>query len=237
MYVKVFAQILRSTIAKDHITRWVFEDLLKLADSDGVVDVDRESVARLTNVPLDIVNRGISELEKPDPNSRSQEHDGRRIVRLDDSRDWGWLIVNYQYYRNLTTENQRREKTRERVRRFREKQKSNGLHPGNDADKVDPRAESAPKPSNAVAEAIYELYPRRVGRPAAVKAITRALAKIQPDDLTAKTRAFARVWTGSDLQFCPNPSTWFNQERFNDDPATWMKSETPPPKKQFTPNI
>ena len=25
----------------------------------------------------------------------------------------------------------------------------------------------------------------------------------------------------AEMEFCPHPSTWFNQERYNDDPAGW----------------
>jgi hypothetical protein len=33
---------------------------------------------------------------------------------------------------------------------------------------------------------------------------------------------------GCDHQYLPNPSTWFNQERYNDDPSTWIRSVAPP---------
>lgn len=114
---------MESSLAEDYQTRHVFEDMLKLCDLNGVVDMTAEAIARRTNVPLDIVKRGIAELEKPDHKSRNPENQGKRIVRLDDHRDWGWLIVNYDYYRKLASEDQRREKTALRVRRFREKNK------------------------------------------------------------------------------------------------------------------
>jgi len=119
MFAKIFTQILDSSLAEDWQARVVFEDLLKLCDQNGVVDRTAEAIARRTNVPMDIVKRGIAELEKPDPKSRNPVHEGRRIVRLDEHRDWGWLIVNYEYYRNLASEEQRREKTRLRVQKFR----------------------------------------------------------------------------------------------------------------------
>lgn len=127
MYAKVFQQILDSSIAEDWQTRHVFEDLLKLCDLNGVVDMTPESISRRTNVPLDIVQKAIGILESADPRSRNPDHDGRRIVRLDPHRDWGWIIVNYQHYRNLVSEEQRREKTRSRVAKFREKTQQNGI--------------------------------------------------------------------------------------------------------------
>jgi len=129
MFAKIYTQILDSSLAEDYQTRHVFEDLLKLCDINGVVDITREAIARRTNVPLEIVARGIAELEKPDPRSRNPENDGRRIVRIDDHRDWGWVIVNYDYYRKIASEDQRREKTAARVRNLRAKRK--GVTPCN----------------------------------------------------------------------------------------------------------
>jgi hypothetical protein len=42
---------------------------------------------------------------------------------LDDHRDWGWFIVNYKHYRQIASEEQRREKTLARVKRHRDKAK------------------------------------------------------------------------------------------------------------------
>ncbi|MGH7950639.1 MAG: hypothetical protein ACREFE_01785 [Limisphaerales bacterium] len=123
MYAKIFTQIFDSSIAENWQTRLVFEDLLKLADINGVVDKTPESIARRTNVPLEIVKRGIAELEMPDARSRNSDHDGARIIRLDDHRDWGWMIVNYAHYRGIASEEQRREKTALRVKRHRDKLK------------------------------------------------------------------------------------------------------------------
>ncbi len=130
MFAKIFTQIFDSSIAENWQTRLVFEDLLKLADINGVVDMTPEAIHRRTNVPLEMVKSGISELEKPDARSRNPDHGGARIVRLDDHRDWGWLIVNYGHYRGIASEEQRREKTVLRVQRHREKLKRS-VTPGN----------------------------------------------------------------------------------------------------------
>jgi hypothetical protein len=123
MFAKIFTQIFDSSIAEDWQTRLVFEDFLKLADINGVVDMTPEAIARRTNVPLEIIKRGIENLEKPDARSRNPEHRGVRILRLDDHRDWGWHIVNYAHYRGIASGDQQREKTFLRVKRHREKLK------------------------------------------------------------------------------------------------------------------
>jgi hypothetical protein len=116
VFVKVFTQILDSSIADCYLTRFVFEDFLKLADKEGLVDMTASAIARRTNVPLEIVTRSIEKLSEPDPLSRSLDEDGRRIVPIDPQRPWGWRIVNYVHYRNIRDDEARKEYFRERKR-------------------------------------------------------------------------------------------------------------------------
>jgi hypothetical protein len=67
------------------------------------------------------------------------------------------------------------------------------------------------------ADEIYREYPRKVGRVDAIKAIRKALRKVDAETLRVKTIAFCRSWSGKDLQYCPHPATWFNQERWLDE--------------------
>lgn len=99
LYARVFVGILDSSIAEDFTLRHVFEDMLKLADyRTGIVDMTRQAMARRLNIPLDVLNAKIAVLESQDPASRDGDHEGRRLVRLDDHRDWGWRIVNWHKY-------------------------------------------------------------------------------------------------------------------------------------------
>ena len=108
MYAKIFSQIFDSSIAENYEVRHVFEDLLKLADKEGCVDMTQEAIARRTNAPIEKIRMGIEELMKPDARSRSKEQDGRRLILIDSNRDWGWIIVNYAHYRALRDEESRR---------------------------------------------------------------------------------------------------------------------------------
>jgi hypothetical protein len=78
-------------------------------------------------------------------------------------------------------------------------------------------------PSNE--EQIYSAYPKKVGKPAALRAIRRALRKHSFEFLLERTQLFAKT-CNSPADFIPHPSTWFNQQRFNDDPVTWRTSDT-----------
>jgi len=97
------------------------QQLIVLADADGIVDMTPQAIAAHTSIPLDIITKGISKLEETDPYSRTPGEDGRRIVLIDEHKPWGWQLVNYQKYKHLKDSDEVREQTRERVKRFREK--------------------------------------------------------------------------------------------------------------------
>jgi len=111
MFGKVFASMYDGTLA----TRgpWqalvTFQQFIVLADRTGIVDMTADAIARRTTIPIDIIKIGIAALEQIDSESRSPELDGRRIARLSDNRDWGWQIVNYEKYRKIRSEDERRD--------------------------------------------------------------------------------------------------------------------------------
>lgn len=77
---------------------------------------------------------------------------------------------------------------------------------------------------------IYAEYPRKVGREKALSAINVALKKVKADDLLAKVKEYAQAvaqWPASEKQYVPNPATWFNQGRWEDDPETWKRVVDP----------
>lgn len=123
LYARVFTQILDSSLSENWMARHVFEDMFKLAD-DGVLDITREAFARRTNVPLDVINDAIAYLESPDPKSRDSQHQGRRILRIDEHRDWGWVIVNWAKYEEIKNVEGKRELVAQRVKKHRLKEKS-----------------------------------------------------------------------------------------------------------------
>lgn len=122
LYSRVFVQILDSSIAEDFLVRHVFEDLMKVCDRTGVVDMTRWALARRFNMPLPELNRCLAKLEQPDEASRDPEFDGRRLERLDQHRDWGWRILNFSKYEEVRT----RADLAERVQRHRDRQKAAG---------------------------------------------------------------------------------------------------------------
>lgn len=118
MYAKVFAQMYDGTLR----TRapWqamvTFQQLLILADQDGVVDMTLDAIHIRTGIPYEILEAGIEALQQADKASRTPDEEGRRIVLLDEHRDWGWKLVNYVKYRQMQRESDRREYHAERYR-------------------------------------------------------------------------------------------------------------------------
>jgi hypothetical protein len=88
--------------------------------------------------------------------------------------------------------------------------------------------ESEGKPPNLVptAEDIYNAYPRKVGKPAAIRAIRAVVYRFGAANVLERTIAYCKTQSPGD-NFTPYPATWFNQHRFNDDPATWIRTERP----------
>jgi hypothetical protein len=104
VYAKVFTQIFDSTLADNWKHRHVFEDLLKLCDRYGIVDMTEKAIANRTRMPLKLIREALAALSSPDDRSRTKELEGRRIVLIDPARSWGWQIVNHQKYRDIKNE-------------------------------------------------------------------------------------------------------------------------------------
>jgi hypothetical protein len=102
-----------------------FQQMLILADSQGVVDMTVGAMSRTTGIPVEILSEGIAALEAPDPASRSPDVEGRRIARLDAHRSWGWFLVNFSKYRAMQTREEKNEADRERMRSKRAAERSN----------------------------------------------------------------------------------------------------------------
>ncbi len=158
------------------------------------------------------------------------------------------LILN-RFFEDLNTEvDKKRSSAAERQRRYRERKKEresvtknvtsrvtsrNALEksrveksnttpivPDGDVARVTSRSSKA-----KTVNAIYQEYPKKAGKGAALKSIEKALGKVDFDLLLSKTKEFAAAvgkWPVDRKSFIPNPATWYNQERWDDDPSTWV---------------
>ena len=63
----------------------------------------------------------------------------------------------------------------------------------------------------------WERYPRRIGKAAARKAYVKALKVASHDEIMLGLSQQISSLASREQQFIPHPSTWLNQERWNDD--------------------
>ncbi len=123
MYCKLFASLYQGTLRGKPHEILVFTNMLAHADAEGYVDKHFRAIADEVGLSLEDVKAAIACLEGPDDESRSPEQEGRRIVRVNDSRAWGWHVVNYGKYRAIKNDEDRRESNRKAQEKWREKQR------------------------------------------------------------------------------------------------------------------
>lgn len=95
-------------------------------------------------------------------------------------------------------------------------------------------------PNDEIAARIYDAYPKKVARGEALAAIKKAIERVKrsgpPESaedpaqwLLGQTQRYRDVRmhdpTPETMQFTPYPATWFNQERYSDDPEVWVPKQ------------
>jgi hypothetical protein len=166
VYVKMFRSIFDGSLYGKFEQTVVFMAMLVLAEREGIIDMTPEAIAAKCGFPLDIVQRGIKELEQPDTRSRTPDEEGRRIVRLEDNRDWGWRITNYEKYEKIRSAEERREYFRLKKREQRAKLSTNNVHtvhqspPPNLHPKTQPERIQTQRASKTLRETVTEKIPQ-----------------------------------------------------------------------------
>jgi hypothetical protein len=212
-----------------------FQQMLILCDPTGVCDMTAEALAFRTGIPLEFIQAGIAALEAPDPDSRLPNDEGRRIVRLDDHRNWGWRVTNFVHYRDLQSNEARREYQRKWLQDQRAAKKKTAsaarlstiddtcrqVMTSDDDVYTRRRRRSNPICANPEGFALfYAAYPRKKGPSKAQAAWT----KLCPDAaLETKIRAALEIqkqeWLrdGTLAKHIPYPASWLNGKRWEDE--------------------
>lgn len=116
-YVPIFRSIVTSTIwGEPPATRCVWFAMLFLADRDGLVEGSVPGLARQAVVTTEECQKALECFLSPDPNSRTEEFDGRRIEKV----PGGWQILNFKAYRAKLADMREAEANRLRVERCRQ---------------------------------------------------------------------------------------------------------------------
>ena len=123
-FTKLFNSILASTIwREDSSTRLVWITMLAMADRRGVVEASVPGLADFARVPVQECRAALERLAAPDPDSRSQNREGRRIEAI----HGGWLLINFAEYRNRLSADERREYNRIKKAESRQKPDENEI--------------------------------------------------------------------------------------------------------------
>jgi len=118
MYGKLYDTIFGSSIMEEDVEiRYIWMCMLAVADRDGFVDQTIPALARRFNIAEDLMNKSIEIFLSPDPSSRTQDHAGKRLEPIRES--FGWKIINYEKYRDMKNEDERREYMKTYMRTYR----------------------------------------------------------------------------------------------------------------------
>lgn len=175
MYGKLFETMYTGTLYGHWQAIVTFQQMIVLADADGIVDMTPQAICAHTSIPLEIIEAGLKKLAESDQFSRTPGEEGRRIVCIDEHRPWGWQIVNYLKYKNLKDSDEVRAQNRIRAQRFRDKRNGSNAasrevtpantksrHTDTDID-IDTRNTTAGENPPARFHEFKESYPKRAG--------------------------------------------------------------------------
>jgi hypothetical protein len=230
MYGKIFDSIYNGTLYGKWEALVTMQQLIVLADADGVVDMTPQAISARTSIPREIIDKGLEVLASPDKYTRTEGSDGRRIELIDEHRPWGWVLVNYEKYKSMVDSDTVRAQTRERVRRHRARKKNavtdgNGDVTGGNGSKrhIDIDIDTdIDKPKSKVAAAtgfdrFWEVYPKKRKKKQALDIWKRKQLHLIADairnDVELRLTSDQRWVKG----YVPDPTTYLNGERWNDE--------------------
>lgn len=140
------------------------------------------------------------------------------------STDDGLTIPNFDRHNGKTAKH--RAKTNRRVAEHRNR---NGASVTDRAQKALPEKKREEKKNKNIKkrytplfESFWSLWPaqRKQGKAAAFKAWQKAIKSETPDKIMTAARNFAKS-PKAHGEYCPQPATWLNQERWLDHPDSW----------------
>jgi hypothetical protein len=105
-FTKLFSSITESTVwCENDQIRIVWITMLAMANKNGFVFGSVPGLANRARVSVESAREAIEKFQQPDPDSRTKEHQGRRIEEV----DGGWRLLTYEKHRAIRDEEERRE--------------------------------------------------------------------------------------------------------------------------------
>ena len=200
---------------------------------DSHVELNPKLLAATIGTGIQDIEDAISFLGRPDSDSRNKDHDGRRLIRIEDLGGFQYFIPSWEFYNGLRNEEARREQNRAASKKYRQavsrrKQPSASVSgcqqnqppsaPLALALDVDKKTLCVSRTATGF-EAFWDVWPasaRKVAKAACIKSwLAKGLDSIAPV-ITANVKAMITTKQWQD-GFEPAPLTYLNQRRWEDD--------------------
>jgi hypothetical protein len=98
-FTKLDSGIIDSSIWSEKLsTRVLWVTMLAKCNHVGFVAASRSGLLRASNISEQEFDEAISTLEAPDTDSRTPDHEGRRVEKV----EGGWVVLNYKKYREFS---------------------------------------------------------------------------------------------------------------------------------------
>jgi hypothetical protein len=218
-----------------------------MADSRGRVFGSIPGIANRARISVESARIAMSTFLSPDPDSRTPVAEGRRIETIDggwrlinhekyrEIRDHESIKEAKRRYINKRREEERKAKgvdqgvdnvdhSRSDVDRCRHNAEAEA-----EADKTKEKTTSLspsaqPTKKNTTLEgfvSFWSAYPKKIGKGAAETAWKKAKVNGHLSEVLSALDSQKRSdqWTRDNGQYIPNPATWINQRRWEDDPT------------------
>ena len=202
---------------------------------DGMVELNPKVLAAVFGESDETIEQVLASLCEPDPDSRTPDEDGRKLVQMG---HFAYRVVNHERYRKLRSEDERREYQREwdrknrpsgykRAKSYRkpEKVRPNPTNPTHTEAEAEAKAVKITALSKIVEEFEVQFWPNvpnKTGKGKACEAYIKARKNISAEVILAGLPKFQAYEEGRSSQndYRPLlPATWLNQGRWADEVA------------------
>jgi len=236
-FTKLCSCITSSSIwNEDDKTRIVWITMLAMCEPSGLVPASVGGLAHVARVTREDCETALKILESPDTDSRSPEHEGRRIKRV----DGGFLLLNYGKYREARSDDERRAYMREYMKGYRK----TGVNKRKQT--LDEVSQGKPQLAKEEGEAEAEEEEKERATPAVIDSQLQSAAPSLPDFLAEVRKhsldvteafvankyhgkmenGFGKNWRA----FAARVSVWW-REQFHTDAEAKKAKEPPKPRK------
>jgi hypothetical protein len=114
----LFSGIVAASIWEEpYHVRLMWITILALKGRDGFVSSSIPGLARMANVSREECEDALKRFENPDPDSKCQDNEGRKIKRV----DGGWVVLGHERNQKKMSEACQKFKNAQRQARFRER--------------------------------------------------------------------------------------------------------------------